>query len=172
MKSSTFLVPLLGLSLSACAMKEGDFPSLAKRPYEDIPAIPDIDTTQPALMEALPPVLKNAVDKAVQQSDTAHESFLQRLPGVKKSVSAARGSAPASESWVVAQVQLSALEMNRSPSVSALADLDSLYMKRLDEEFSGEEKGAAILIARSREKVEAQVSRQQREIDQLISGMR
>ncbi len=153
-------------------MKEGDFPSLAKRPYEDNPAIPDIDTTHTTLLEALPPVLKNAVDKAVQQSDTAHESFLQRLPGVKKSVSAARGSAPASEFWVVAQVQLSALEMNRSPSVSALADLDSLYMKRLDEEFSGEEKGAAILIARSREKVEAQVSRQQREIDQLISGMR
>ena len=58
-------------------------------------------------MEALPPVLKNAVDKAVQQSDTAHQSFLQNLPKVKQSVSAARGSAPSSESWVVAQVQLS-----------------------------------------------------------------
>ncbi len=153
-------------------MQEGDFPSLAKRPYEDNPAIPAMDIATADPMEALPSALRNAVETAVQKSNTAHQSFLQNLPKVQKSVSAARGAAPSSESWVVAQMELSSLEMNRSPSVSALADLDSLFMKRLDQEFTGEQKGAADLIAKSREKIEAQVISQQREIEQLKSGMR
>lgn len=172
MKLALFLVPVLGLSLSACAMQSGDFPSLSKRPYEDGPAIDNAVTPPSAQMDALPAALKNAVDAAVRQSNTAHKAFLEDLPKVKQSVSAARGAAPSSESWVVAQISLSSLEMDRSPSISALADIDSLYTKRLDQEFSGEEKGAAVLIAKSREKIEVQVSDQQREIDDLKSRIR
>ncbi|MEP2101459.1 MAG: hypothetical protein ABJP02_02395 [Parasphingorhabdus sp.] len=172
MKLSLFLVPVLGLSLSACAMQEGDFPSLAKRPYEDGPAIANTVAPSPAQMATLPAALKNAVDAAIRQSDAAHQAFLADLPKVKQSVSAARGAAPSSESWVVAQVQLSSLEMDRSPSISALADIDALYVQRLDQEFTGEDKGAAALIAKSREKIGAQVSSQQREIELLKSKMR
>ena len=153
-------------------MQAGDFPSLSKRPYEDGPAIDEAATPLPAKMETLPAALKNAVDGAVRQSETAHQAFLQTLPKVERSVSAARGAAPSSESWVVAQMLLAALETDRSPSVSALADIDSIYMKRLDQEFTGEEKGAAALIAESREKIEAQVSSQQREVDNLKSRIR
>ncbi|GAA0485477.1 hypothetical protein GCM10009096_30260 [Parasphingorhabdus litoris] len=172
MKISLFLILVLGLSLSACAMQEGDFPSLAKRPYEDAPAITDTAAPTPAQMATLPVALRNAVDAAIRQSNAAHQAFLGDLPKVKQSVSAARGAAPSSESWVVAQVQLSSLETDRSPSISALADMDALYMQRLDQEFSGEEKGAAALIAKSRERIEAQVSNQQQEIEKLKSGLR
>ncbi len=172
MKLSLILVPVLGLSLSACAMQSGDFPSLSKRPYEDSPAIDDAATAPPAQMDTLPVAIKNAVDAAVRQSNTAHKAFLQDLPKVKQSVSAARGAAPSSESWVVAQMQLSSLENDRSPSVSALADIDSLYMQQLDREYTGEEKGAATLIAKFRETIEAQVSSQQDEINKLKSGIR
>ncbi len=172
MKLSLLLVPILGLSLSACAMQSGDFPSLSKRPYEDVPAIDDTAAPPPPQIAVLPAALKKAVEVAVQQSNVAHQAFLADLPKVKQSVSAARGAAPSSESWVVAQVALSSLEMDRSPSVSALADIDSLYMQRLDQEFSGEDKGAAALIALSRQKIEAQVSAQQSEIDQLKAGIR
>lgn len=161
------LIPILGLSLSACAMQSGDFPSLSKRPYEDGPAIDDAATPPPAQMVALPAVLKNAVNAAVQQSNTAHQVFLKDLPKVKQSVSAARGAAPSSESWVVAQMELSSLENDRSPSVSALADIDSLYMQQLDQEYTGEEKGGAALVAKFRNIIEAQVSSQQTEIDKL-----
>jgi len=172
MKLSLLLVPILGLSLSACAMQSGDFPSLSKRPYEDVPAIDDAAAPPPPQIAALPATLKKAVDAAVRQSNTAHQAFLASLPKVKQSVSAARGAAPSSESWVVAQVQLSSLEMDRSPSVSALADIDSLYFQRLDQEFTGEQKGAAALIALSRQQIEAQVSKQQSEMDQLKAGIR
>lgn len=172
MKLSVFLVPVLGLSLSACAMQSGDFPSLSKRPYEDVPAIDDTAAPPSPQIEALPAALRNAVNAAIQQSNAAHQTFLAGLPKVQQSVSAARGAAPSSESWVAAQVELSSLEMERSPSVSALADIDSLYLQRLDQEFSGEDKGAAVLIAKSRQQIEAQVSLQQREIDQMKARIR
>ncbi len=166
------LVPILGLSLSACAMQSGDFPSLSKRPYEDGPAIDDAATPPPAQMGALPAALKNAVNAAVQQSNTAHQIFLKDLPKVKQSVSAARRAAPSSESWVVAQMELSSLENDRSPSVSALADIDSIYMQQLDQEFTSDEKGGAALIAKFRDAIEGQVASQQVEIDKLKSVIR
>ena len=172
MKLSVFLVLVLGLSLSACAMQAGDFPSLAKRPYENGPAMDDSAAPPPAQMDVLPPALRNAVDLALRQSNSAHQAFLADLPKVKESVTAARNAAPSSESWVVAQMQLSSLEMDRSPSISALADMDMLYMQRLDQEFTGEAKGAAVLIAQSRERIAAQVSSQQAEIEKLKSTMR
>ncbi|QTD55075.1 hypothetical protein [Parasphingorhabdus cellanae] len=172
MKLSTFLVPALGLSLSACAMQSGDFPSLSKRAYEDGTAIDEPVAPSAQEIDALPAALKKAVDAAVRQSNAAHQVFLADLPKVKQTISAARGASPSSESWVVAQMQLSSLEMDRSPSISALADIDSLYMQRLDQEFAGEEKGAAALIAKSRQQIEAQVSLQQDEIEKLKSRIR
>lgn len=172
MKLSLFLVPALSLSLSACATQTGAFPSLSKRPYEGGSVTDDAAAPTITQMQALPAALKNVVDAAVRQSNTAHEAFLQDLPKTKQTISAARGSAPSSESWVVAQMQLSSLEIDRSPSISALADIDVLYRQQLDQEFTGPEKGAAALIAKSREKIETQVSAQQREIDALKSSIR
>lgn len=172
MKLSVFLVPVLGLSLSACAMQSGDFPSLAKRPYEDAPAIEERIEVPAPEMEALPADLGNSVAAAVRQSNTAHQVFLKNLPTVRQQVSAAQGAAPSSESWVVAQMQLSALEMDRSPSIAALADMDSLYAARLGAELDGAEQGAAVLIAKSRDRIVDQVASQQQQIDALKSRLR
>ncbi|MEH6757998.1 MAG: hypothetical protein V7676_10830 [Parasphingorhabdus sp.] len=172
MKLYMSLAPIIGLSLSACGMQARDFPSLSKRPYEDGSPIEEPVAPPSAEMDTLPATLKNAVESAVRQSETAHQIFMKNLPNVKQSVSAASGAVPSSESWVVAQMLLSSLETDRSPSVSALADIDSLYMKRLDQEFTGEEQGAAKLIARSRERIEARVTSQQQEIDGLKSRLR
>ncbi|MEW4467692.1 hypothetical protein AB1K62_07675 [Parasphingorhabdus sp. JC815] len=171
MKLSIILVPALSLSLSACAMQSGDFPSLSKRAYEDESVIDD-KAPKPPQMSALPAALENAVAAAVRQSGAAHEVFLKNLPKANNRVSAARGAAPSSESWVVAQMELSSLERDRSPSISALADLDSLYMQRLEQELDGAELGAAALIAKSRDDIEKQVAAQQREIDTLKSRLR
>lgn len=166
------LVPFLGLSLSACALQSGDFPSLAKRPYEDAPAIEERIELPAPEMEALPAALGNSVAAAVRQSNAAHQAFLKDLPTARQRVSAARGAAQSSESWVVAQMELSSLEMDRSPSISALADIDSLYTQRLGEELDGAELGAAALIAKSRDRIAEQVAAQQREIDALKSRLR
>ncbi|HEY9091302.1 hypothetical protein [Parasphingorhabdus sp.] len=172
MKLSVLLVPVLGLSLSACAMQSGDFPSLAKRPYEDDPAIEEMVPTPAPEITALPADLGNAVSAAIRQSNMAHQAFLGSLPSARQRVLAAQGAAPSSESWVVAQMELSSLEMDRSPSVSALADMDLLYRQRLSDEVEGAQPGGAALVAESRDKIESQVASQQREIESLRSRLR
>ena len=172
MKLSLSLLLIASVPLSACAMQEGDFPSLAKRPYEDIPANADPSAPPPAPVSSLPAPLQKAVDQAVQQSEAAHSKFLRNLPVVKRRVNAARGASVSSEAWVVAQMDLSSLEFDRSASVEALADIDRIYIERLNSEFEENDPGGAALIARKRDLVQAQVNRQQEEIDGMKSRLR
>ncbi len=153
-------------------MQQGDFPSLAKRPYEVGAAIaaPVPDPLPP--VSTLPAPLREAVNQALSKSSQAHEKFLKNLGGVRSRVNAARGSSISSEAWVVAQMNLAALEMMRSPSVTALADVDSLYLERLNAEFEDEASGGAAVIGEKREQIQAQVSTQQSEIDAMKAKLR
>lgn len=171
MKKLSALVMIITVSLSGCAMQEGDFPSLQKRPYEGEPVM-DAPTQSPPILSALPAAMQSKLAAAVAQSRSAHEQFLSRLPTVQNRVDAARGAAVSSESWVVAQMELAALEMERSPSVEALADIDGLFRDLLERETAEGQTGGTALIASQREAVKAQVDRQQSEIDTMKSRLR
>lgn len=167
--SCLLVIPFL---LSACAMQEGDFPSLSKRAFEDKP-VDSSDTAGPGpALQTLPGSLQDSVNASVQQSEVAHNAFLNDLADVEKAVTEAEGAAPSSESWVVAQMKLSSLEMSRSPSVSALADIDALYMEQLARELEVSQSGGATLIAKSRDQISDQVTAQQQKIEQLKSALR
>lgn len=167
--SCLLVIPFL---LSACAMQEGDFPSLSKRPFEDKPVDSGSLTDSDPVMQTLSGPLQNAVSASVRQSQTAHDAFLNDLADVEKAVAEAGGAAPSSESWVVAQMKLSSLEVSRSPSVSALADIDALYIERLGQELDDSQPGGAALIAQSRDRISGQVTAQQNKIDQLRASIR
>ena len=153
-------------------MQAGDFPSLAKRSYEDeTPIVADQDEVAAAVAE-LPEPLREQVTEALRESATAHRLFLSNLPVVREKVSKAQDAAVSSESWVVAQMELAALETQRAPSISALADLDRLYFERLDAETDDEQFGGAVLIDKGRAQVRQQVAQQQREIDTMKQGLR
>ncbi len=171
MKKALSLLTLASLPLSACAMQEGDFPSLAKRPYEDINPGRE-PSPQPQSIAALPAPINAALNEAVAKSGAAHAKFLRNLPSVKRRVSSARGSTVSSEVWVIAQMDLAALEMNRSPSVSALADIDALYIVQLSAEYDSNETGGAEAISKQRDKTLAQVKLQQDEINSLKDALR
>lgn len=158
------------LSLSACTTQNGEFPSLSKRSIED-QVVADTTTDPITVMQNLPAPIQRSLSAALNQSRTAHATFLQDLPVVRQSISAAAGAKPASESWVVAQMQLSSLEMGRSPSVSALADIDALYISQLNAELESDQTGGASIIAQARDQVSAQVDAQQLEIDKIKSGL-
>lgn len=164
------LVTAITVTLSGCAMGEGDFPSLLKRPYEDAPVM--VETPQPASNPALSAELQSRLNAAAAQSGAAHTRFQARLPNVKRRVDAARNAAVSSESWVVAQMELAALEGERSPSVEALADIDALFRAELDRETTAGESGGTTIIARQRDAVQAQVDRQQAEIDAMKNRLR
>lgn len=153
-------------------MQAGDFPSLSKRPYEDGAAIGSPAPVAPATAANLPAPLQAEVSRALAKSGDAHEKFLSNLPGVKNRVNAAGRSSISSESWVVAQMDLSALELIRSPSVNALADIDTLYLERLTAEYEGEQPGGAQIIAKHRKQIQDQVKAQQDEIDSMKARLR
>ncbi|MEP5875514.1 MAG: hypothetical protein ABJ288_08370 [Parasphingorhabdus sp.] len=123
-------------------------------------------------MRSLSGSLQTAVNAALRQSQAAHDVFLNELRDVETAVAEAKGAAPSSESWVVAHMKLSSLEVNRSPSVSALADIDALYIEQLGRELDDSQSGGAALIAQSRDRISVQVAAQQKKIDQLKTAIR
>ncbi len=171
MKKLSALVMIITVSLSGCAMQEGDFPSLQKRPYEIEPVIDEPIVAGPVLVP-LPVAIQNKLDAAVAQSHAAHDQFLADLPGAKNRVAAARGAAQSSESWVVAHMTLAALEIVRSPSVEALADIDALFRDQLERETLEDISGGITAITAQREVVKEQVALQQAEIDTMKGRLR
>ena len=171
MKKFPALVMIITVMLSGCAMQEGDFPSLQKRPYEGEPVM-DQPTAPTTVISSLPADIQARLDAAVAQSKAAQDQFLNRLPAVKSRVDAARGAAQSSESWVVAHMDLAALEIQRSPSVEALADIDALFRDQLERETTTDQSGGTALIARQRDAVQVQVDRQQAEIDAMKDRLR
>lgn len=169
MKKLPALVAIITVTLSGCAMQEGDFPSLQKRPYEDQPVM-----TEPAapVLSSLPADIQGKLEAAVAQSRAAHDRFQARLPAVKSRVDAARGAAVSSESWIVAHMEMAALEIQRSPSVEALADIDALYREQLERETTTGQSGGTAIIARQRDAVQAQVERQQADIAAMTNRLR
>lgn len=171
MKKLPALVLIVTVMLSGCAMQQGDFPSLQKRPYEDALVVdePEVPVTT---ISALPADVQGNLSAAVAMSAAAHDRFQARLPLVRKRVDAARNAAVSSESWVAAQMELAALEIQRSPSVEAMADIDAIYRMQLERETAEGQSGGATLIATQRDAVQAQVDRQQADIDALKNRLR
>lgn len=171
MKKLPALVTIVTVTLSGCAMQQGDFPSLQKRPYEDETSVDE--TAAPVIPQStLSADLQGRLNAAMAQSSAAHYGFQASLPAVKRRVEAARGAAVSSESWVVAQMELAALEMQRSPSIEALADIDALYKEQLGQEATEGQSDGTAMIARQRAIVQAHVDSQQTEIDAMKSRLR
>lgn len=171
MKKLSALVPIISVTLSGCAMQQGDFPSLLKRPYED--DSPIRESSAPAVaISSLSAEQQNRLNAAAANSGAADDQFQTRLPLVKKRVAAARGGAVSSESWIVAQMELAALEIVRSPSVEALADIDALYRDQLVRQEAENMSGGTAVIAKQRDAVRRQVESQQAEIDAMKSQLR
>lgn len=152
-------------------MQQGDFPSLLKRPYESGPVMDEAAAPATAI-SALSADLQARLSAAVASSSAADAKFRGRLPSVQSRVDAARGSAESSEAWVVAHMELAALEIQRSPSVEALADIDALYLEQLERETAEDESGGTTIIAVQRDSVQMQVNRQQGEIEAMKNRLR
>jgi hypothetical protein len=154
--------------IGGCKSVEGDFPSLAKRPFESanpaaapVPAETPVATTLPAEME-------RAVTGLVQRHQKAQDQYIALLPGVKAQAARAAGSAMGSEMWVSAHLALSRLDRARADSVAALAELDALIEKQLGDEVSGSATLIPLLEPKQRLLVAA-VAEQSSELDRLAN---
>lgn len=163
MKSMLFAA-LPALALAGCATQTQDFPSLAPRPIEsrsDSAAVPPPPATAPAADAALLARIAQLTDQA-KSSGTA---FAAILPKAVQAADGARGATQGDERWVVAQQQLSALEAARAGATDVLAELDTLYLARLDAIARGEALGGADEIKAARADAERIAADQQAQID-------
>ena len=123
-----FHPPLLAASLLMCACTvDGPFPSLAQRPAEreavtepvrvmpNVPADAELEATVTALLAA---------------ARQGQDAFDAAYPPAEAAARAA--GAPASDSWVAAQEQISRAEAARAETMRALGDLDRLVLARSD----------------------------------------
>lgn len=164
------LAPVL---LSACA-SGGTYPSLALRDVERVAG-----SGQPAPGEATPaPVLPPAsadlqarLAGLVEAANKAHAGFVAKRGGAQSAVSRARGSGVASESWIAAQVAIADLISLRSSAVTALAELDQIYVAQRYAD-SVTETPSAEAIASALAKVEAMVDEENATLDSLGSRLR
>src|SRR3546814_20491122 len=103
----------------------------------------------------------------VQKARKASAIFDANVSGAQQKAAEAAGSAVSSEAWVAAQLAISTLESDRYDSVSALASLDTLYIRRLNAVAGGEVQGGSNVIAKARADVLAMVDRQNDILDGL-----
>jgi hypothetical protein len=116
---------LVVLLLSACSTTEGQFPSLERRPYESNVPISAPEAVPVAPTE-LPAQLQTKVDVLTRRHAAAQADYQRKLPAVQALASRASGSAPGTESWVNAHLELSRLDDSRADSVAVVREFDSL----------------------------------------------
>lgn len=149
--------PLLILStllLSACSTAQGDFPSLAKRPFESKVPVSAPERTLPETAVALPPQLADQINGLENRARQADAKFTANLPAAQAAVQAATSAAIGSEAWIKAHMLLSRLDAGRGEGVSALAELDTI----LAQEGAREQGRAATLLTPLIKAVHARVA--------------
>lgn len=130
----------LAALLGGCATKADDrFPSLAKRPIEEMGLTRIPDAIEPPPAAPADSALNSQIAELRGQASQGQSRFNAELGATRARVSAARGAAPASDAWMEAQMAISGLEAARRPSVEALASLDQLSVARQNQgERAGE----------------------------------
>lgn len=117
---------LLTLALAAGCAAPGPYPSLAPRPAEKVYS--DDDEERQPTLQPEDPALAVEIDRLVAAARAGGEEFDARLPAAETATAAAGG--PGSDSWIEAQQAVSRLEVARTQTTTALADLDALSVQR------------------------------------------
>jgi hypothetical protein len=119
---------LLAGALAGCA-PNGQFPSLEPRAIEREDPLAEPVRTPPVI--ASDPALPARAAELLAEARRGEGEFEAALGAA--SAAARRAGAPGSESWVVAQQQISRAEAARAPTSTALAELDRLATERARE---------------------------------------
>lgn len=157
----TQLLALSALALiGACASPTRDYPSLAVRDAERVSGTLGTPAPPPAPL-AIPASVRDRAATLEGAARAAHADFLTAASELRAPIRAGQGNPVASEEWSAAQIALALLSGYRSETMVALADLDLIYARAVDE-------GLALApISQARTKVESMVADQ----DRLITAL-
>ncbi|MBO9518757.1 MAG: hypothetical protein J7493_11880 [Porphyrobacter sp.] len=167
MRFNPTVLPLLILasSLTACAGASDAYPSLAIRDAERVSGTMT-PVTPVVIRPAASAEVLGRVDQLEADAASANTAFVAGTPAARRAVNAASGQDVGSENWSVAQVAVAGLEAERAKAMTALADLDRLYVD------AGVEGTEIDRIAAAREGVMALVEQQNAVLEELAGGLR
>ena len=170
MRPALGLLLAAGLSLPGCSLQDADFPSLARRDVELADRTPE--PAEPATVVSADPALASRLSELADRARSSQARFAEALPETRRLVEAARGAAPGSENWSVAQAALAALEVSRKDTALALADADALYVERaVIEAEETAPVGIAAAVDATRGMIAGLLDGQQREMDRLTASL-
>ena len=159
--------PLVLLTLAGCSTTLVNEPSLARRAAESIdPRVPVGGATATGPVDA---ALAALLGKLVADGNEGARSFDAQL-GQTEALAKAAGPTQ-SESWIVAQEALSALEGARAKTTAALADVDALAAGRIKSGAGLNAADLAVIDAASGE-LRAIADRQSETIDRIGARLR
>ena len=116
-----FLALLIPALIVGCAAP-GEYPSLAKRPFEKPPSNPSTTPVEPTIPSDLA-VLARIAD-ALKRAREGVADFNAALPVARAAAERGSGASEGSDPWIDAQMAVSRLERTLEPARNALADLD------------------------------------------------
>ena len=152
---------LVALLLTACSTTEGQFPSLERRPYESKAPI-SVPEAAPAAPLELSAQLQTKVDSLTRRHAAAQADYQRKLPAVETLASRASGSAPGTESWVNAHLELSRLDQARADSIAVVREFDSLIAEQ-----GKADSNLVPLLSKAQQPVSDMIAAQNAEIDRL-----
>ena len=158
------------LLLGGCSDR-GDYPSLARRPAEDVYATARAAPVPPPPRPAVSAGLPGKLSALLATAREAHDSFVARQPAATRTVSAASGAAKGTEAWSVASVAVAGLESARSRLGLPLADLDRLEAEASNRVAEGDDADFKA-VRETRAQVDALASSESEVIDSLLGRLR
>jgi hypothetical protein len=164
----TFLYPIVCvIFLSGCSTPEGEFPSLAKRPYET--AAPMVEPVAPPVLMAmtLPDDIAAKVRGLLARHEKAQAVFDRDLSSLRNIAGKASGSEIGSESWTAAQTALSRLDKARADSVAAQGELDILVTGITNGASNENTPGVINILTSYQSQLGDAIAKQTEEIDRL-----
>lgn len=156
--------------LSGGCAPRSDFPSLARRPAEDIYASARAAQAAPIPQPGVSEGLTERLASLRSAAREAHEMFLTRQAAATRAVRAAAGAAKGAEAWSVASVAVAGLESARSRLGLPLADLDRLEVQASNLVADGAEADFKA-VRETRAEVEALAASETSVIDSLLGRL-
>ena len=157
------LAAIASLTLGGCASATGDFPSLAKRPYEKANPVEEVAVVE-TLTTMLSADLQKQVDALLSRSTVAHAAFENALPSIRSTIQSAGNPATGSESWANAHTALSRTDSLRADGVAALGEMDRLVAR---EREKGADSGLVALLTAPQQIIAERVISENAEVERM-----
>lgn len=159
----------LATLLAGCADRD-KFPSLARRPAEDVYRAARAQPPAPPIPAAMSDGMAKRLADLTAQAREAHALFEGARTAATRAVAAARGSAKGTENWSVASLAVARLESARATAGLPLAELDRLETEAGIRAAEGSDADLKA-VRDARGVVEALVSEETATIDSLLAQL-